>query len=185
MKLFEPGQIGKLTLKNRIAMAPMSIGGLVEPDGRLSERAIDYYAARAKGGTGLIITSVSRTSRHIERLPDTPFVTYAVFDNPVYLARLAELADAVHDYGAKICVQLTAGFGRVTGTLVFKAGQAVGPSVLPSFWDPNYATRALTTQEVEQLAQSFQYAAELLATAGVDAIVGVVLEQVCICCCVE
>ena len=36
MKLFEPGKIGKLSLKNRIAMAPMDIVGLTEPDGRLS-----------------------------------------------------------------------------------------------------------------------------------------------------
>jgi hypothetical protein len=59
MKLFEPGKIGKLSVKNRIIMAPMGIGALAEPDGRLSQRAIDYYVARAKGGVGLIITGVT------------------------------------------------------------------------------------------------------------------------------
>jgi len=53
MMLFEPGKIGDLSLKNRTIMAPMGIGALVEPDGRLSERAIDYYVARAKGGVGM------------------------------------------------------------------------------------------------------------------------------------
>jgi len=48
MKLFEPGKIGRLSLKNRIAMASMFIGGLAEPDGRLSQRGIDYHVARAK-----------------------------------------------------------------------------------------------------------------------------------------
>ena len=48
MKLFEPGIIGKLPIKNRIVMAPMGIGGLVEPDGRLSQQGVDYFVARAK-----------------------------------------------------------------------------------------------------------------------------------------
>ena len=40
-KLFEPGRIGRLTIKNRVAMAPMGLFGLVESDGRISERGID------------------------------------------------------------------------------------------------------------------------------------------------
>ena len=58
MKLFEPGKIGSLSIKNRI-MRPALIRGLMEPDGRLSQRAIDYYVARAKGGAGLITVSVN------------------------------------------------------------------------------------------------------------------------------
>jgi len=50
VKLFERGKTGKLEVKNRIVMAPMGIAGLAELDGRLSQRAIDYYVARAKGG---------------------------------------------------------------------------------------------------------------------------------------
>ena len=45
MKLFEPGKIGKLAIKNRIVMAPMGLGGLEESCGELSQRGIDYYAA--------------------------------------------------------------------------------------------------------------------------------------------
>ena len=50
MKLFEPGRIGRLHLKNRIIMAAM-LTGLNEPteEGRLSQRAIDFYLARARG----------------------------------------------------------------------------------------------------------------------------------------
>ena len=55
-KLFEPGRIGKLSTKNRIVMAPMGIIGLTEPDGKLLQRAIDYYVERARGGVGLIVT---------------------------------------------------------------------------------------------------------------------------------
>jgi 2-enoate reductase len=44
--------------KKRIAMAPMGIIGLTAPDGNPGPRSIDYYVERARGGTGLIITSV-------------------------------------------------------------------------------------------------------------------------------
>lgn len=170
MKLFEPGKIGRLNLKNRIVMAPMTVGGLVEPDGRLSERVIDYFVARARGGAGLIITPIFRVTREIEQFPNMPYSYNLMIDNNIYLSRLSELADAVHDYGAKLCVQLTAGLGRVIGVAYVRAGQAVGPSVIPCFWDKNYQTRALTIEEIERLVKSFQSSAELVAAAGVDAI---------------
>ena len=67
MRLFEPGRIGRLSLKNRIVMAPM-LTVLAEPveEGRLSPRDLDFYVARAKGGTGLIITTVMRPNRRLE-----------------------------------------------------------------------------------------------------------------------
>ena len=67
MKLFEPGKIGNLTIKNRIAMAPM-LNLLPEPveDGRASKREIDFFAERAKGGTGQIITTVMRPNHKFE-----------------------------------------------------------------------------------------------------------------------
>ncbi len=50
-KLFEPVSIGKVRLKNRVAMAPMGIMGLTNSDGSLTQRAVDYYLERARGGT--------------------------------------------------------------------------------------------------------------------------------------
>jgi 2-enoate reductase len=168
MKLFEPGKIGRLSIKNRIVMAPMGIGGLSEPDGRLSQRAIDYYVARAKGGTGLIITGLTRVSRQIEHFPSIPLLYHPMVDNTIYVCRLSELADAVHDYGAKIAVQLTAGYGRVVPQWLQR--DAVAPSILPCFWNHNISTRELTTQEIEGLVQAFKFAAEIMSTAGIDAI---------------
>ena len=63
-KLFEPGRIGKLSIRNRIVMAPMGIIGLTEPDGKILQRAIDYYVERAKGGVGLIVTGLFLPPRH-------------------------------------------------------------------------------------------------------------------------
>ena len=42
LNLFKPGKIGELRIKNRIVMGPMGITGLVDPDGRYSQRGIDF-----------------------------------------------------------------------------------------------------------------------------------------------
>ena len=67
--LFEPIKIGGIEMKNRIAMAPMGIGGLLNSDGRLGPRILDYYLERARGGVGLIITGAFRIENEVENLP--------------------------------------------------------------------------------------------------------------------
>jgi 2-enoate reductase len=131
MKLFESGQIGTMSLKNRIVMAPMNIPGMVETDGGLSPRAIDYYTARAKGGAGLIITGGVAVTREFEGPTDGPFVRDPFADNDTCVARLNELALAVHDYGAKVVIQLTAGRGRAVPSALLNQGKVFAPSGLP------------------------------------------------------
>ena len=172
MKLFEPGKISKLSLKNRIVMAPLGIGGLGISDlgGRLSQRGIDYYAARAKGGVGLIITGGTRVSREIEYSPDVP--ANLRIDNGTYIAlsALSEFADAIHDYGAKAAIQLTPGQGRCARLGLIRSLGAVGPSALPCFSDPSIMTRELTIKEIERLVSAFGFAAEIMRNAGIDAV---------------
>ena len=84
----------------------MGIIGLVELDGRLSERAIRYFEARVKGGVGLIITGACLVESEVEpKLLDSWSLLVRV-DSVMYVSRLSELADIVHDYGAKIAVQM-------------------------------------------------------------------------------
>ncbi|MFC2004771.1 FAD-dependent oxidoreductase [Chloroflexota bacterium] len=171
LNLFKPGRIGKLQIKNRIVMAPMGAGGLIELDGRFSQRGIDYYAARARGGTGLIITGILYVDVEIEpHLVGSSFVTRPRVDSPLYLARLEELANAVHAYGAKIALQLTAGRGRIAPAADQKAGNAVAPSPVPCFWSPYMIARELTIEEIEVLVNDFGIAAGIVKSAGIDAI---------------
>ena len=58
-KLFEPGKIAHLSIKNRIVMTAMGVC-LSGADGQASPEIIKYYEARAKGGVGLIITEIAR-----------------------------------------------------------------------------------------------------------------------------
>ena len=170
MKLWEPGRIGKLFVRNRIVMDAMGTGSLAEPDGRVSERQIDYYVARAKGGTGLIKTANFRVSREIEEPPGTLFGRALMIDNEMYIARLNQLAEAVHDRGAKIAVQLMSGWGRNVPPETLRVVGGVGPSPNPTFYDPGVKTRELTTKEVERLIQAFEFAGCIASRAGIDAI---------------
>jgi 2-enoate reductase len=168
--LFEPGNIGKLVIKNRIVMAPMGTTGMVEPDGRYSQRAIDYFVARAKGGVGLIITGLMAVDFEIEKRAPSPWSIYPRVDSPIFIARLNELTDAVHEYGAKISAQFTAGAGRNARKSIAQSGWAIAPSSQPCFWDPSINARELTVEEIETLVKAFGVGAVTVKAAGFDAI---------------
>jgi 2-enoate reductase len=167
-RLFLPARIGKVDIKNRIAMAPMGIIGLTDPQGGFSERAIDYYIARAKGGVGLIITSLVKIETEIEGGldPRAPVVSL----HPAHFRKTAaELTERVHAYGTKIFMMLTAGSGRSANPAGLLK-PPVAPSALPNYWNPNITCRELTTAEVEKLVQDFGRAAEMAVEAGFDGV---------------
>ena len=56
-KLFEPISIGPVKLKNRLAISPMNM--VFSDNGYVNDQILAYYAARAKGGAGLIITEAT------------------------------------------------------------------------------------------------------------------------------
>lgn len=166
MKLFEQGRIGKMVLKNRLVMAPMGTAGLADKDYGYSQRLINFYAARAKGGVGMVITGSAVVNTELEagltaQLPR--------LNSPLYMGRLRELCDAVHHYGVKIAIQLTPGFGRVNYTQDNPI-QPISASAIPCFWDPRVTTRALNIEEIEMLVKSYGISAGMAKVAGVDAI---------------
>jgi len=168
LKLFESGKIGKLSVKNRVVMASMA-HGLLDRDANITQRAIDYYVARAKGGVGLIITAATLVSRDIEYSSDIPGL-WGMLDSDMYLPRYRQLADAVHEYGAKISVQLLPGCGYFAPPFIIKATGAVGASALPCAGDPSIIARELTIEEIKKLTQAMASAAGLVKEAGMDAI---------------
>jgi len=163
-KLFEPVSIGKMIVKNRIAMAPIGLTELVDANGSLKERAIDFYVERAKGDVGLIITGLAKVENEIDKLSAAnPLITRRA------LASLGELSESVHYYDTKIFIQLTAGFGRVAHPIMASA-RPVSASEVPNYWNPNITCRELKTEEVERLVKAFGAAVELVAAAGIDGI---------------
>jgi 2-enoate reductase len=171
MKLFEAGKIGKLEIKNRIIVAVNGIRGEADPDGSLSLRAIDRYVAYAKGGAGLITVGHIHVENEVENHLDGVWSNTPRIDSAVYIKKWSMLADAVHDYGAKLSVQLSAGFGRMMYPDVLKRNESVvAPSTQPCYWDPNITAKELTIEEIKKLVKAMGDAAARLKVSGVDAI---------------
>jgi 2-enoate reductase len=157
-------KIGNIEIKNRVAMAPMGIGGMTNLDGGPGSRALDYYIERARGGVGLIITSLFKVENEIDALPQGFMLI-----SPVALAPFTELAETVHALGTKIFVQLTAGFGRVASPRLLR-GKPVSASAIPYYWNPALTCKELTVEEVERLAKAFGPISHILAEAGIDGV---------------
>ena len=164
-KLLQPIQIGGVEIKNRIALAPMGNFCLTNADGSLSQRGVDYYVERARGGVGLIITGLFKVENEIEPVSPSivPLVTRAAY------APFLEMTEAAHALGTKVFVQLTAGFGRV-GHPQMLAKEPVAPSPIPNYWDPNVTCRELTIAEIGRYVKCFGDAAEIVREAGCDGV---------------
>lgn len=166
--LFTPAQIGNVRLKNRFAMAPMGPLGLGDSEGGWNQRGIDYYTRRARGGTGLIITGVTFSDCEVETqsMPNVPNSTY----NPVHFTRTSrEMTERVHAYGAKIFLQMSGGFGRVTIPTNLGEFPPVAPSPIPHRWLDKIC-RELTVEEIHKIVKSFGKGAYNAKRAGFDGI---------------
>lgn len=99
--LFSPMNIGKMTVKNRIVMtaAEFSLG---QTNGAPTERMMDYYEERAKGGVGLIIPGITRVNDW--GAPST--FTQLSMSSDRHIAPMREMAARLHRHGAKLCIQL-------------------------------------------------------------------------------
>ena len=162
-KLFEPGRIANLELKNRIVMPAMGCS-LAEHSGEPGPRMIKYYADRARGGAGLIITEITRIDN------DTGVGTpnqLAVTD-PFVVGQLSRLAEAVHAYDTKLFVQLHHP-GNQTPSRLIGGKQPVSASDV-TCKVIGEQPRALTTEEVEGLVKKFVVGAVLCQKAGVDGV---------------
>lgn len=106
--LFQPIKVGRLEVKNRLAMAPMCTSQATKT-GHISEQMKAYFAARAKGGFGLIWSTA---------VPIFPPPEGEVnFQNPClynigHCEGWSELVETIHSFGSKLVIQLIPGYGR-------------------------------------------------------------------------
>ncbi|QCX34177.1 2-enoate reductase [Caloramator sp. E03] len=167
-KLFESVKIGSIEIKNRFAMAPMGPLGLADAEGGFNQRGIEYYTARARGGTGLIITGVTFVDNEIEQhgMPNVPCSTH----NPVHFVRTSrELTERVHAYDSKIFLQMSGGFGRVTIPTNLGEYPPVAPSPIPHRW-LDKTCRELTKEEIRTIVKKFGDGAYNAKRAGFDGV---------------
>ena len=98
-KIFEPLKIGSLEIPNRIVMSPM-VTHYATDNGTVTQRNIDYYVERAKGGIGLI--TVEATFVDLKSLEHHML---GIYDDKM-VPGLKKLVDAVHKAGGLISIQL-------------------------------------------------------------------------------
>ena len=161
-QLFEPMHIGTMNVKNRFVVPAVSTD-YAEEDGRVSRRLLDYYAARAKGGFGLIVVeacAVDPMGKALER-------ELGVWDD-CFVEGLSMLAAAIHRGGAKAVLQLHH-CGRQTTGQINGCGQVAAPSAVPC---PvrRQIPHVLTTPETEQVIAQFAEGARRAREAGFDGV---------------
>ena len=162
-KLFSPGFIGSLELKNRIVMPAVGCS-LAESTGEAGARIIKYYADRARGGAGLIITEITRVDDETGvGTPNQLSVT-----NTHMIAQLSCLVEAVHAYDTKIFVQLHHP-GNQTPSRLIGGKQPVSASDV-TCRVIGEQPRALKTEEVEGLVKKFVTGAVIAQKAGLDGV---------------
>lgn len=160
--LFSPLQINGLTVENRIAMAPMtryfSPGGVPGPD------VADYYARRAAGGVGLIVTEGTLVGHPSVTAPEgVPH-----FHGDKALAGWADVVAAVHRAGGRIVPQLWhTGIYRDTG-FVPEAHPQVGPSGLALTGER--VTDPMREQDIDEAIDAHVRAAVDAKAIGFDGI---------------
>lgn len=158
--LFSPIQIGTTTVKNRVFMPPISTN--LADKGYVTDELVEHYAARAKGGVGLIITEVTTVEPTYIYLPGD----MSICDDS-YIPGWKKLTDAVHKYGAKILPQLFHPAYMafpIPGTPQLIAPSNVGP------YYAKEAPRAVTIEELKVIIRQFGEAAFRVKQAGGDGV---------------
>lgn len=197
--MFSPMKIGNCEIKNRIVMPPIHVG-MANVNGTPSEKFMDYYEERAKGGTGLIITEITRVN-------DTHGATtfrQPAMSHDYHIEPMKEFVNRIHKHDTKLFVQLhhpgRQNLGIMVNTvplsigcirmvpafekMLFKVAPVVGKkmddnhltfrSVAPSKCEPsavaNSYVRALRKREIKKLIRQFIDAAVRCKKAGVDGV---------------
>ncbi|MFB8215435.1 oxidoreductase [Streptomyces anulatus] len=154
--LLSPLDLGFTTLPNRVLMGSMHIG--LEEAERGFERMAAFYAERARGGVGLMVTGGIAPSERACSFPGGAKMT-----TEAEAEQHREITSAVHAAGGRIAMQILH-FGRYA-----HHPDLVAPSALKapiSGFTPN----ALTDEQVEETIEEFVRAAELARLAGYDGV---------------
>jgi len=154
--LLTPLDLGFTRLKNRVIMGSMHTG--LEEAKNGFERLSAYYAERARGGVGLIVTGgISPNQQGLT------FSGAAALDKADKVAQHRLVTDAVHQAGSKICMQILH-----TGRYAYSPN-AIAPSAIKAPINA-FTPKAVSSEEIEQQIEDFAYSAKLAQQAGYDGV---------------
>lgn len=154
--LLEPLDLGFTTLKNRVLMGSMHVGLEEAPNG--FNRMAAFYAERARGGVGLIVTGgIAPNARAAPWPGASKLTTEEEADHHKVVT------EAVHEAGGKIAMQILH-FGRYA-----YSSELVAPSAIKAPINP-FVPHSLSGEEVEETIGDFVNAARLAQYAGYDGV---------------
>ena len=169
MTLFEPAVFGALQLSNRVVMAPLT-RTRADDDGVPTETMVEYYRQRA--GQGLIISEGTWPAAEGKSYSGQPGIV-----TPGHIAGWRPVADAVHEAGGTIVMQLMHG-GRVSHPAISGEPRVVAPSALAAPGQTHTpvgkvdmpVAHALTLDEIPMVVEQFAQAARNAIAAGFDGV---------------
>ena len=165
-QLFTPKRIGSVYIRNRIVMPAMTTR-LADREGFVTDATIAYFAARARGGAGLItveMASPERVGRH-------RFHELGIYDDR-FVPGLRRLTDAIHAHGAKASIQLGHAGGHTRQDICGEP--PIAPSAVPHFvyelHGETITPRAMTQERIAQTIAAFVEAAARAKAANFDCV---------------
>ena len=159
-RLFEPVSIGPVTLANRVAMTAMHLN--YTPNGEVSDQFLNFYAARARGGAGLIIIGGAAID---DQASGADF--FLSIQDDRFIPGLSRFTDVIHKEGSKVAVQL-----YMAGAYSF-CGLKGLPIPAPSEFTALFTrqkTTPMTLEDIDRIQQDFVQAALRAKKAGFDAV---------------
>ena len=157
--MFSPIQIGSVTVPIRFVVPPMG-NNFANTDGTLSERSLAYYQSRAKGGFGLITIESTVVYKEAKGGPRKP----CLFSDET-VDSFRKVADACHEYGAKVSIQLQ--HAGPEGNSALTGYPLKAASAMPAACGRE-VPQAVSNDEIYRIIECYGDAARRAQQAGID-----------------
>jgi 2,4-dienoyl-CoA reductase-like NADH-dependent reductase (Old Yellow Enzyme family)/thioredoxin reductase len=160
--LFQPGNIGTLRLENRLIMPAM--GNNLADEGKVTERQLDYYQLRARGGVGLVVIQFTSVTAE-----DTTPHHLALYDDK-FIPGLRRLVETIHGEGAKACVQLMHWGLALLLVGLIPEGMSIKVPSITSWMPGDRPYKEVDEKDIDRYVEDFAEAARRVKEAGADAV---------------
>lgn len=159
--MFQPIDIGPITVKNRFVVPPMG-NNFANTDGTMSDQSVAYYSARAKGGFGLITIEATVVHKGAKGGPRKP----CLYDDSS-IESFKKVIDACHAEGAKVSIQLQNAGPEGNAK---NAGAPIEAATAIAAADGRDIPEAVPTEKVYEMVKGYGEAAKRAIAAGADAV---------------
>ena len=160
--IFEPLTVKRTTIRNRIAMTPMG-PNYGEANGEMSNRHMNYYSLRAKGGVGLIILE----NANVEYPVGSNGTSQIRIDHDSYMPRYYQLVESLHKDGATVAIQIN--HAGASASSARTGVETVSSSNVPTKAGGEIP-RPMTKEEILTTVKKYAEAARRIQAIGFDAI---------------